>query len=87
MSKYLQCLTSYLHDQGLLSDELKAALLEHDKEFTKKPSAKINFGKYKTRTVAEVAEFDLPYLQWLFRQQYIKEKFQDIYNEIKSLLE
>ena len=36
MSPYLQSLTSHLHDRSLLTDELKAALLEHDDAF--KPS-------------------------------------------------
>lgn len=64
MSTYLQSLASHLHDRSLLSDELKAALLEHDNIFSYKPlgasepSIKINFGKYKGKPVSEVAQFD-----------------------------
>ena len=44
MSSYLQSLTSHLHDKSLLTDELKAALLEHDDAFKSKPSVKMLFG-------------------------------------------
>lgn len=81
MSKYLQSLASHLHDKELLSDTLKVILLEHDAAFYSKPSIKLNFGKYKGKTIAEVAEFDRKYLSWLTKQQWC---FNDVKEEINN---
>lgn len=81
MSRYLQSLTDYLHDGELLTDDLKSVLIEHDNAFNSKPSVKINFGKYKGKTVAEVSQFDKKYLDWLVRQNWC---FDDIKEEIQK---
>lgn len=60
-SSYFQSLTSYLHDKGLLTDELKAALLEHDVGINSKPSVEITFGKDKGKTVSKISQFDKKY--------------------------
>ena len=37
-SSYFQYLTSHLHEKGLLTDKLKAALLEYNDALKSKPS-------------------------------------------------
>ena len=86
MSSYLQSLTSHLHDKSLLTDELKAALLEHDDAFNSKPSIKMPFGAHRGKSLREIHAFKPSYIEWLCKQAYIKEKFQDIYEEAKALL-
>ena len=83
MSSYLQSLTAYLHDKGLLTDEPKAVLVEHDNEFSSKPSVKIPFGKYKGKTISEIAQFDQKYLQWAVKQSWM---FDDSKTEIQKVL-
>ena len=87
MSSYLQSLTSHLHDNGLLTDELKAALLEHDDAFESKPSVKMTWGVHKGKTLREIHAFKPSYIDWLCKQSYVKDKFTDIYEEAKQLLE
>ena len=87
MSSYLQSLTSHLHDKGLLTDEIKAALLEHDEIFSSKPSIRMPFGAHRGKSLREIHAFKPSYIEWLCKQAYIKEKFQDIYEEAKQLLE
>lgn len=82
MSKYIQSLTNYLHDQGLLKDKLKSALQEHDEIFCSRPSKKLPFGKYKGKTISEINEFDSKYLVWLTRQTWC---FDDIKEEIQNI--
>jgi hypothetical protein len=86
MSQYLQSLSSYLHDNSLLTDKLKAALLEHDTQFNIKPSIKMPFGAHKGKMLREIHAFKPSYIEWLPKQQYIKDKFQDIYEESITLL-
>ena len=86
-STYLQSLTSYLYDKDLLSDELKAALLEHDAQLQSKPPVKMPFGKHKGMTLREIHAYKPNYIEWLIKQSYIKEKFTDIFEECVSLLE
>ena len=45
MSDYFQSLTFYLYEKGLLSDELKAILHEHDDTISKKPPVQISVVK------------------------------------------
>ncbi len=80
MSTYLQSLTSHLHDVCLLKGDLKSALVEHDDQFNSPSSVEINFGKFKGKTVSEVAQFDLKYLCWLTRQSWC---FPDIQVRLK----
>ena len=70
MSNYFQSLKPYLHGKGLLTDMIKNTLLEHDNQFHSTPSIRINFGKYKGKTVSEVAQFDKKDLNWLVRQTW-----------------
>ena len=86
MSSYLQSLTSHLHDKSLLTDDLKAALLEHDEIFSSKPSIRMPFGAHRGKSLREIHAFKPSYIEWLCKQAYIKEKFQDIYEEAKALL-
>jgi hypothetical protein len=86
MSSYLQSLTSHLHDKSLLTDELKAVLLEHDEIFSSKPSIRMPFGAHRGKSLREIHAFKPSYIEWLCKQAYIKEKFQDIYEEAKALL-
>lgn len=53
-------------------------------EFNKKKSdcGKIPFGKFKGRTVKDVASFDRQYLSWLIQQPMMAEKFIDLKNTI-----
>ena len=87
MSSYLQSLTSHLHYKILLTDDLKAALLEHDEIFSSKPSIRMPFGAHKGKSLREIHAFKPGYIEWLCKQQYIKDKFEDIYEEAKQLLE
>jgi hypothetical protein len=87
MSSYFQSLTSHLHGEGLLTDEIKAALLEHDEIFRSKPSIRMPFGAHRGKSLREIHAFKPSYIEWLCKQAYIKEKFQDIYEEAKQLLE
>ena len=73
MSSYLQSLTSHLHNKSLLTDKLKAALLEHDDAFSSKPSVKMPFGKHKGMTLREIHAFKPNYIEWLIKQSYIKD--------------
>jgi uncharacterized protein (DUF3820 family) len=86
-SQYLQSLTSHIHNENLLSDELKAVLLEHDNAFSGKPSVTMPFGAHRGKTLRDIHAFKPSYIEWLCKQAYIKEKFQDIYEEAKQLLE
>lgn len=85
-SQYLQSLTLHLHSNELLTDDLKAALLEHDRTFYSKPSIIMPFGAHKGKNLREIHAFKPSYLEWLIKQQYIKEKFTDIYSEAVGLL-
>ena len=87
MSSYFQSLTSHLHDKGLLSDDLKAALNEHDDTFNCKPSIKMPFGAHRGKTLREIHAFKPSYIDWLCKQSYFNDKFTDIYEEAKQLLE
>ena len=88
MSLYLQSLTSYLHSKNHLTDELKAILLEHDNELKSKPSVKMPFGKFKGELISNIVNMDKgrSYLEWVARQEYVKEKFQDVLVEIQKVL-
>ncbi len=87
-SLYFQSLTSTLHDSKLLTDELKAVLLEHDIKYNSKPSLKMPFGKFKGESISNILNMDKgrSYLEWVARQEYVKEKFQDILAEIRRVL-
>jgi hypothetical protein len=87
MSSYFQSLTLHLHGKGQLTDTIKNALLEHDDAFNSKPSVKMTWGVHKGKTLREIHAFKPFYIEWLCKQAYIKEKFQDIYEEAKQLLE
>ena len=80
ISNYYQSLTSYLHDNELLTDSLKTGLLEHNNDFNNKRSIKLNFGKYQGKTVSEVAQFDQKYLNWLVQQTLC---FDDVKEEVQ----
>lgn len=86
MTSYLQSLTSTLHDKGLLTDELKNILIEHDRLMASKPSIKMPFGAHRGKTLREIHAFKPAYLEWLLKQSYIKDKFQDIYEEASILI-
>lgn len=86
MSRYLQSLTDYLHEEGLLTNSVKKALLKHDEIFCSRPSVKIPFGAHRGKTLREIYEFKPSYIEWLVKQQYVKDKFDDIYSEAKELL-
>jgi uncharacterized protein (DUF3820 family) len=85
MSSYFQSLTSHLHGEGLLTDELKAALLEHDDAFESKSSIRMPFGAHKGKTLREIHAFKPSYIDWLCKQSYVKDKFTEIYEEAKQL--
>ena len=72
MSSYLQSLTSHLHDKSLLTDDLKAALLEHDDAFNSKPSIRVPFGKHKGMTLREIHAFQPNYIEWLIKKAISK---------------
>ena len=98
MSSYFQSLTSHLHDKDLMSDDLKAALHEHDNAINSRelqeahmralrasePSIKIPFGKYKDKKISEIAQFDQKYLQWAIKQSWM---FDDLKTEIQKVLQ
>ncbi len=54
MSTYLQSLASHLHDKSLLTNELKAALLKQDNEFSSKPLMKMPYGAHCGKTLREI---------------------------------
>jgi uncharacterized protein (DUF3820 family) len=85
-SPYLQSLLLHLHNEGLLNDNLKNVLVIHDTEFSNKPSVRMPFGAYTGKTLREIYAFRPSYIQWLSRQEYVKEKYTDIFAEVKSLL-
>lgn len=89
MSCYFQSLTNYLYSKNLLQDDLKSALKAHDEQFLAKASTtKMTFGKYKGASIAELGstEQGRKYLSWLVKQSYVKEKFQDIYEEAIKMM-
>jgi hypothetical protein len=71
MSQNVLSLTSHLQDNDLLTDGLKAALLEHDNDFIKGP-----WGEHKDNTLREISVFKHSYIGWLSKQHYIKENFE-----------
>lgn len=46
----------------------------------------MNYGKYKGRTIDDVAVFDKPYLVWISRQSFMSKNTEHL-NAIKSLIE
>ena len=87
MSSYLQSLTSNLHEKSLLTDELKAAFLEHDDVFYSKTSVKMTWDVHKVTTLREIHVLQSSYIDWLCKQSYVKDKFTELYEEAKQLLE
>jgi uncharacterized protein (DUF3820 family) len=43
------------------------------------------FGKYKSRELKDIIEFDPTYCNWLYRQSWMK-KFDDLYNILDTHL-
>ncbi len=72
-----------LRDKGLMNEAIEYALRELDEELSRVNSCVIPFGKYKGKTVKDVKEFDMKYLQWLVKQEYMN-KFEDLKKEIIS---
>jgi hypothetical protein len=73
MTEYLQSLTATLHDLGMLTDQLKEALLKHDllwEARDKQETIILRFGKYKGQSVQDVALSDIKYLKWLGAQTW-----------------
>ncbi len=50
-------------------------------------STNMPFGKYKGETLLNILTIDPKYIHYLHKQDYIKEKFEDIYEEVCRLLE
>lgn len=78
---YTQRLVDHLKDT-MPDDDLDKVIIQID-AFAKLEFAKIKqqdaldsnllyFGKYKNKTVLEVADFDMSYLKWLSKQNFIK---------------
>ena len=62
-------------DYGKRKDAEKKAL----------PPGTLTFGKYKGKTVADVAGFDSGYLEWLVKQQWFA-KFDDLKGQVEALI-
>ena len=77
----MEDLIKHLKDKKLLTPEVQDSIKEFYKNKNSK-SKKLNFGKYRNKTVSEVAEFDSKYLEWLGKQSWC---FDDIKKEISSL--
>ena len=45
----------------------------------------LTFGKYKNKTIKEVNIIDPKYLNWLLNNNYVKEKLDDIIEEINEI--
>ena len=57
MSSYVQSLTS----KSLLTDDLKAALLEHGEIFSSKPSIRMPFDAHRGKSLREIHAFKPSY--------------------------
>ena len=79
----IDTICNHLHDVGLLTDDIKNALMELFEE--KKSNVKMPFGKFKGKTIEEIYAFNPEYLRWVLRQEFVQDKFIDICNEIKRL--
>lgn len=88
MSQYLQSLTAYLHEKELLTDSLKKSLEEHDKIYSRRPSLKMPFGKFKGELISNIVNMEKgrSYLDWVRKQEYVKEKFTNLKEEIDKIL-
>ncbi len=73
-------LYEFLDSRSVLTDQVRASLDEYFN--SKKSSKKIQFGKYKGKTVNDISLIDEKYLKWLVKQNWC---FEDIKSEIKKL--
>jgi hypothetical protein len=46
-----------------------------------------NFGAHKSKTLRQIHAFKPSFLEWLCKQSYVQDKFTDILEEAKQLLE
>jgi uncharacterized protein (DUF3820 family) len=77
----IDTICNHLHDVGLLTDDIKKALMDLYEE--RRSDVKFPFGKYKGKTLEEIATFDVGYLQWAVKQSWM---FDDLKTEIKKIL-
>ena len=73
-------LYDHLYNKNVLTDQVKAALEDYFN--SKKSSKKVQFGKYKGKSVADIAIIDEKYLRWLLKQKWL---FDDIREEIENM--
>ncbi len=83
MSK-VDTIINYLQDKNLLNDEIRKALEEY--KIKNSSNLKMPFGAHKNKTLSEIYDFKPNYLEWLIKQEFIQDKFTDIYLESKRLL-
>lgn len=62
--------------------QLEQLVLKHEQAYKIQSGGdlKLPFGKHKGKTMYEIAQEDPGYITYLVKADYIKEKFDDIYN-------
>jgi hypothetical protein len=97
---YTDRLIAYIESSGVSSDIVNSSValirsFRHqvaEDYKAKQPEKKdsnprlMNYGKYKGRTIDDVAVFDKPYLVWISRQSSMS-RYPEHLNAIKSLIE
>lgn len=75
----------YNKTEATMEDFIKALKDFEQKEFQKRKSdaSRMPFGKYKNKIVKDVAIFDKPYLEWLYKQDMLN-KFEELKIEINK---
>jgi uncharacterized protein (DUF3820 family) len=75
--KALEALDNYDEIKKLVNDFRAEEAKLYDEEKEKTPKDIIPFGKYKGKTVSEIAQFDRKYLEWVVKQEWF-DKFTDL---------
>ena len=62
-------------------------LQEECKVYVNSSPTTMPWGKHKGKLLTEVATTDPEYIKWLVEQDFVQEKFDDLYQTAKSLLQ
>lgn len=77
-----------LDARQLLQDDVERNLFLNVLQVTAREefSLEMPWGKHQGKTLKAIFEEDPRYLRWLYKTEYVKDDFSDIYEEVKQRL-
>ena len=79
-----ECLEKYCPDK--VDEFMNTMTALHEDWLKAQHSIQMPFGKHKGASLLQIMVLDYNYLRYLYRAEYVKENFPDIYDEVKTLL-